>query len=69
MYWTPYFGDENLLPATKRFYAPRFDRGFESSPLDLEDVLYNKGLAIYCRTETGLSVAGAICPFPGDRRN
>lgn len=48
--WTPYFG-QNPLSATKRFHAPRFDRGFQSDPLRLADVVYDRGLAIYCRTE------------------
>jgi hypothetical protein len=49
--WTPYFGVENPLPAAKRLYAPRFDRGFESVPLQLGRAVYGKGLALYCRTE------------------
>jgi hypothetical protein len=49
--WTPYFGVENPLPAAKRLYAPRFDRGFESAPLQLGRAVYGKGLALYCRTE------------------
>jgi hypothetical protein len=49
--WTPYFASENPLPAAKRLYAPRFDRGFESAPLQLARVVYSRGLALYCRTE------------------
>ena len=35
----------------KQFYAPRFDRGFDSQPLQLGGVDYRKGLALHGRTE------------------
>ena len=35
----------------KQFYAPRFDRGFDSRPLRLGGVDYRKGLALHSRTE------------------
>jgi hypothetical protein len=49
--WTPYFSVEAPTEATRRFHAPRFDRGFESDVLRLGGVAYNKGLAVRCRTE------------------
>ena len=49
--WTPYFGGREPLPAMKQFYAPRFNRGFDSLPLRLGNVEYRKGLALHCRTE------------------
>ncbi len=49
--WTPYFGVEKPLPAAERFFAPRWNRGFEGAPLQLDGVVYGKGLAIHCRTE------------------
>ena len=39
------------LPAMEQFYAPRFDRGFDSSPLRLGGIPYRKGLALRSRTE------------------
>jgi hypothetical protein len=49
--WTPYFGGREPLPSMKRFYAPRFDSGFDSRPLLLGKMEYRKGLALYSRTE------------------
>ncbi len=49
--WTPYFGGVRLLPALRLFYAPRFDRGFESETLKLGGNEYRKGLALFARTE------------------
>jgi hypothetical protein len=49
--WTPYFGGREPLPSMKRFYAPRFDSGFDSHLLRLGKVEYRKGLALYSRTE------------------
>jgi hypothetical protein len=49
--WTPYFGGREPLPSMKRFYAPRFDCGFDSRPLLLGKTEYHKGLALYSRTE------------------
>jgi hypothetical protein len=49
--WTPLFAAEKPLPAVKRFYAPRFDRGFDSTGLELAGVHYAKGLALHARTE------------------
>jgi hypothetical protein len=49
--WTPFFAAETPLPAVKRFYAPRFDRGFDSAGLRLAGVDYPKGLALHARTE------------------
>ena len=49
--WTPYFGAREPLPALKQFYAPRFDRGFDSPMLRLGGVEYRKGMAMHSRTE------------------
>jgi hypothetical protein len=49
--WTPYFGTAKPLPAMERFYAPRYDRGFDASPLRLGGAPYGKGLALRSRTE------------------
>jgi hypothetical protein len=49
--WTPFFGGHEPLPAVKQYYAPRFNRGFNSHPLSLAHVEYAKGLAMYSRTE------------------
>ena len=49
--WTPYFCAGKLLPALKQFYAPRFDRGFDSERLALGGESYDKGLALCARTE------------------
>ncbi|MCE5267813.1 MAG: NPCBM/NEW2 domain-containing protein [Planctomycetaceae bacterium] len=49
--WTPLFAAEKPLPAMKRFYGPRFDRGFDSNELELGGVHYSKGIAVHARTE------------------
>lgn len=49
--WTPFFGTKRKMPALERFYAPRFDRGFDSEALMLDGVPYPKGLAMNARTE------------------
>jgi hypothetical protein len=49
--WTPFFSLAKNLLSLEQFYAPRQDRNFESSPLQLDRVEYNKGLAIHSRTE------------------
>ena len=49
--WAPYFGVSADLPSMKQFYAPRVDRGFDSSSLELSGVPYRKGLAMHSRTE------------------
>jgi hypothetical protein len=61
--WTPYFSAENPLPAANRFYAPRFDRGFQSGPLQLDGAAYSKGLALYCRTELVYRLPGRFSRF------
>jgi hypothetical protein len=48
--WTSYFGAARRLPALEQFYAPRYDRNFDSSPLQLGGVQYRKGLALHSRT-------------------
>jgi len=49
--WTPYFNSGKPSSAMRRFYAPRFDRGFDSNTLRLGGVEYRKGLAVTSRTE------------------
>jgi hypothetical protein len=49
--WTPYFGVGEPAAAMKQFYAPRFDRGFDSPVLRLGRVDYQKGIALRSRTE------------------
>ena len=49
--WTPLFAAERPLPAVKRFYAPHFNRGFDSAGLELAGVPYAKGMALHARTE------------------
>ena len=49
--WTPYFGADRPLPALRLFYAPRFNRGFDSETLKLGGAVYSKGLALFARTE------------------
>jgi hypothetical protein len=61
--WTPYFGVGSPLPAAQRLYAPRFDRGFQSSPLQLGGTVYSKGLALYCRTELVYRLPGRFGRF------
>jgi hypothetical protein len=49
--WTPYFALRAPPPAIKQFFAPRFDRGFDSPILRLGRVDYQKGIALRSRTE------------------
>ncbi len=49
--WTPYFAAAEQPAAIKRFFAPRFDRGFDSAVLRLGQVDYQKGIALRSRTE------------------
>ncbi len=49
--WTPYFGGRRPLPALRKFYAPRFNRGFDGEALMLDGAKYDKGLALHARTE------------------
>lgn len=49
--WTPLFGVGKPLPSMEQFYAPRYDRNFESAGLQLGGVPYRKGLALHSRTE------------------
>ena len=49
--WTPYFGTSKRLPAMEQFYAPRYNRNFDSGPLRLGGAAYDKGLALRSRTE------------------
>ncbi len=45
--WTPYFGVEAPSPAMKRYFSPRFDRGFDpGDSLRLGGKLYRKGVAL-----------------------
>ncbi len=49
--WAPYFAAGQPPPAVKQFFAPRFDRGFDSPVLRLGHVDYQKGIALRSRTE------------------
>jgi len=49
--WTPFFPTDKPLPAMERFYAPRSDRSFDAAGLRLGETAYDKGLAVYARTE------------------
>ncbi len=49
--WTPFFAASEPPAAMKRFYAPRFDRGFDSPMLRLGHVDYQKGIALHSRTQ------------------
>ena len=49
--WTPYFSLRAPPAAVKRFFAPRFDRDFDSPVLRLGRVEYPKGIALRSRTE------------------
>jgi hypothetical protein len=49
--WKPYFGVREPPAAMKRFFAPRFDRDFDSPVLRLGRVDYPKGIALRSRTE------------------
>ncbi len=51
VHWTPYFSVGKTPASVEQFFAPRFDRGFESPALELGGVTYKKGLAMHSRTE------------------
>jgi len=51
MNWTPFFGTKRRMQSLQQFYAPKFDRGFDSEVLSLDGVQYRKGLALNARTE------------------
>jgi len=55
--WTPYFSTGKVPAAVEQFYAPRFDRNFESGPLQLGGVQYRK--AWRCAAARKSSIA---CP-------
>ena len=61
--WTPYFASEKPLPEVARFYAARFDRGFDSAALRLGGAPYRKGLALCCRTEIVYRLPAAFRRF------
>jgi hypothetical protein len=49
--WTPFFDAGKSPPAVEQFFAPRYDRGFDSATLVLGGKEYRKGLALHSRTE------------------
>lgn len=49
--WMPYFGAGKPPAAVEQFYAPRYDRNFDSGTLQLGGTPYPKGLALHSRTE------------------
>jgi NPCBM/NEW2 domain-containing protein len=49
--WTPYFGREGSIPALERLYRPRRDMTLDSSPIMLDGIQYERGLALHSRTE------------------
>jgi hypothetical protein len=49
--WTPYLDFGNTAPSLSEYYAPRHDEGREHQPLRLGGKTYNKGLALYSRTD------------------
>ncbi|MEN6448990.1 MAG: NPCBM/NEW2 domain-containing protein [Thermoguttaceae bacterium] len=48
--WTPFFAAGDPLPALKRLYGPRFDRGFDAAGLVLGGERYDKGVAVHAHT-------------------
>lgn len=61
--WTPYFGAGKPLAAVAQFYAPRYDRNFDSGPLQLGGTQYRKGLALHSRTEIVYRLPGPFSRF------
>lgn len=49
--WTPYFGREGSIPSLEKLYRPRRDTAFDSSPIVLDGIQYERGLALHSRTE------------------
>ena len=61
--WTPYFGTRKPLPAVEQFYAPRYDRNFDSGPLQLGGTPVPQGLALHSRTEIVYRLPGRFSRF------
>jgi hypothetical protein len=61
--WTPYFGAGKPLAAVEQFYAPRYDRNFDSAPLQLGGTQYRKGMALHSRTEIVYRLPGPFSRF------
>ncbi len=49
--WTPYFGLSGSVPSLETLYRPRRDTTLDSSPIVLDGVHYERGLALHSRTE------------------
>ena len=58
--WAPSFGIQKSLPALEAFFAPRQDRSFDSTPLQLGGIQYPKGLAVHSRTELTYRMPGGF---------
>ena len=58
--WTPFFSTLKTVRAMQQSYAPRLDRNFESDPLQLAGIEYDKGLAIRSRTEIVYRLPGSF---------
>lgn len=50
-HWTPYFDQAASIPALEKLYRPRRNTAFDSSPILLDGVEYERGLALHSRTE------------------
>jgi len=48
--WTPTILTSSTPKSLRAFYEPQFDRGFFGSPLALDGLSYDKGIAIHSRT-------------------
>lgn len=49
--WTPYFGREGSVPSLEKLYRPRMDTALDSTPIVLDGIHYERGLALHSRTE------------------
>lgn len=56
--WTPYLALPGQSEATRAFFAPRRNRGFDSSELHLGGKKYAKGLGLYSRTRLSFRLSG-----------
>jgi len=49
--WTPYFGEKGIVPSLEKLYRPRNDTALDSTPIVLDGIQYDRGLALHSRTE------------------
>lgn len=61
--WTPFFNTSEPLPSMKQLYAPRFDKNFQSNPMQLAGKKYSKGIAVRSRTEIIYRLSGTLDHF------